>query len=276
MNIDSLLDLGSGLSAHGPDGKRVKGRVTEVLEEDLFVFVPEEPLDVTIGSIVKVTDGQDSVMGRVVERTERGLKLALECYLSPGHERRQDVRIYDKVYYSARLLCPAAEKTRVLPEAMARIQANKLILDSFLKGKYGHPGSDDAAPQREAGLSQGLWEINRKLDLLIHMVLADEFKELMTSSPKEVNVSASGIRFISEESREMGDLMEIRMILPMAPLLFVRLVGEVIRQKALTSTPVTSRYAVAVKFLKIDTDTREDIIRYLFMRQREVLRKRQV
>jgi c-di-GMP-binding flagellar brake protein YcgR len=60
------------------------------------------------------------------------------------------------------------------------------------------------------------------------------------------------------------------------PLLFVRMLGEVIRQKAVTSTPQTERYAVAVRFLKVDPETREDIIRYLFRRQREVLRKRQV
>jgi len=60
----------------------------------------------------------------------------------------------------------------------------------------------------------------------------------------------------------------------MVPLLFVRLAGEVIRQKTLTSTK-SKRFAVAVKFHQVDSDTKEDIIRYLFRRQREVLRKRQ-
>jgi c-di-GMP-binding flagellar brake protein YcgR len=32
---------------------------------------------------------------------------------------------------------------------------------------------------------------------------------------------------------------------------------------------------VAVKYHQLDSDTKEDIIRYLFRRQREVLRKRQ-
>ncbi|HPI92319.1 MAG TPA: PilZ domain-containing protein [Deltaproteobacteria bacterium] len=276
MNIDSLLDLASGLIASGPEGQRVKGRVSEVVDEDIFVFVPEASLDVTIGSIVKITDGLDSVVAKVIEKNDKGLKLCMECYLSPGHERRADVRIYDRVYYSAQLLCHAGEKARALPEALERIHANKLIIDSFLKGRYGYPGSDDAAYQKDTQLNQGLWEINRKLDLLIHMFLAEDFKSLMNTVPRDVNISASGIRFISDQAFDMGDLVEIRLILPMVPLLFVRLVGEVIRQKAVTSTPQTVRFAVAVKFLKVDTETREDIIRYLFRRQREVLRKRQI
>ncbi len=98
MNIDSLLNLDTGLFACGPDGRRVPARVSEVVDEDLFVLVPDTDLDVTIGSIVKVTDGQDSVLAKVIEKTGREFKLCMECYLSPGHERRADVRIYDRVY----------------------------------------------------------------------------------------------------------------------------------------------------------------------------------
>ncbi|HWR68894.1 MAG TPA: PilZ domain-containing protein [Desulfomonilia bacterium] len=275
MNIDSLLDLTSGVVAYGPDGQRVKGSVSEVSEEDIFVLVPDAVLNVTIGSIVKVTDGQDSVLAKVIEKTDTALKMIMECYLSPGHERRADVRIYDRVYFSAQWLCHSGEKAHVIPQALERIQANKLIIDSFLKGKYGYPGSDDAAILKDVPMSQGLWEVNRKLDLLIHMFLADDFKDLMNTAPRDVNISASGIRFISDRPYEMGDLVEIRLILPMVPLLFIRLVGEAIRQKNVTSTPQAIRYAVAVRFLRVDAEIREDIIRYLFRRQREVLRRRQ-
>ncbi|HVN70761.1 MAG TPA: PilZ domain-containing protein [Desulfomonilia bacterium] len=275
MNIDSLLDLGSVLHAAGPDGKKVRGRITDSGDENAFLFESDEGLDAAVGAIIKVSDGHDSVLAKVIERMDKGLKLCMECYISPGHERRQDVRIYDKVYYSCNFICHASEKSRQLPAALEQIRASKLIIDSFLKGKYGYPGSDESVFQKETLLNQGLWEVNRKLDLLIHMFLAEDFRSLMNSSPKDVNISASGLRFISSQAFDMGDLIEIRIILPMAPLLFVRLVGEVIRQKALTSTRA-KRYAVSVKFLQLDNDTREDIIRFLFRRQREVLRKRQL
>ena len=274
MNIDSLLDLGSVLYAAGPDGKKVQGKIIDSGDENAFLFESQEVLNTAVGAIIKVSDGHDSVFAKVIECTGKGLKLSMECYISQGHERRQDVRIYDRVYYSTNLICHASEKSRQLPAALEQIRASKLIIDSFLKGKYGYPGFDEPVFQKETLQSQGLWEINRKLDLLIHMFLAEDFKSLMSTSPKDVNISASGLRFISTQGFEIGDLIEIRLILPMAPLLFIKLVGEVIRQKALTSTQA-KRYAVAVKYLQVDNDTREDIIRFLFRRQREVLRKRQ-
>ncbi|MCK7467176.1 MAG: hypothetical protein MZU91_02845 [Desulfosudis oleivorans] len=131
-----------------------------------------------------------------------------------------------------------AKRHALLPAALERIHANKLIIDSFLKGKYGYPGADESAYQKETQVNQNLWEINRKLDLLIHMFLAEEFRSLMNSTPKDVNISAIGHPVhLRAGTMRWGTLVEIHLILPMVPLLFVRLAGEVIRQKAVTSTP---------------------------------------
>ena len=224
--------------------------------------------------MVKISDGQDSILAKVMEIGDDGLKMRIECYASPGNERRQDVRIYDKVYVSAKFLCDKDAKPRILPSALERMRSNKLIIDSFLKGKYGYPGADEVPYTKESPYNQALWEINRKLDLPIHMYLAEDFKDLMSTSPRDINISASGIRFITDESFEEGDLLEVSMILPMVPLLFIRFVGEVIRMKSVTSYE-TARYAVAVRFLHVDQESRDDVIRYLFRRQRELLRMRQ-
>ncbi len=274
MNIDLLLNLKLGIHAQVSGGSKVPGDVVEIIDEDLFVFSPRSGLDASEGTLVRLSDGQDSVLARVMEITEGGIRMSIECYASPGNERRQDVRIYDRIYFQAGFLCHSDKKSEVLPETMERIRGNKLIIDSFLKGKYGHTGSNEAPYSREPSFNQSLWELNRKVDLLIHMYLAEDFMTLMKTSPRDVNISASGIRFITRESFRAGDLLEINLILPMAPLLFMRLVGEVIRLKPVTSYE-TQRYAVAARFLQVDAETREDIIRYLFRRQREVLRKRQ-
>jgi len=273
MNIDNLLNLNSGVHVLGPEGNKVSGEITEIHEEDVFLFTPQEPLDATDGSLVRISDGQDSILAKVMETTERGIKMCVECYALPGSERRQDVRIYDRIYFKSEFLCHRNRKTEVLPATLERIRSNKLIIDSFLKGRYGYPGADEEPYTRESPYNQAVWEINRKLDLLIHMYLEEEFRELMKTSPKDVNISASGIRFISRQSFEKGDLLEINLILPMVPLLFIRLVGEVIRIKPVTSYE-TQQYAVAVKFIQMDPESKDDVIRYLFRRQRELLRKR--
>ena len=274
MNIDNLLDLKEGVYALSTTGDEVPGKVTGVSGDDIFVFSPEGSLSIDEGSLVKISDGQDSVLAKVVEHAEDGIKMCIECYASPGNERRQDVRIYDKVYFSASLLCKADDKDKVLPAAVERIQANKLIMDSFLKGKYGYPGADEVPYTKESPYNQALWELNRKLDLLIHMYLAEDFKDLMGTSPRDVNVSASGIRFIADDELKVGDIVEVKMILPMVPLLFIRFVGDVIRLKAVTSYE-TPRHAATVQFLEVDPETKDDIIRYLFRRQRELIRMKQ-
>ncbi len=274
MNIDNLLDLQEGVYALSAAGDKVPGKVTGIFGDDIFVFSPQDSLGIGEGSQVKISDGQDSILAKVVEQTQDGIKMCIECYASPGNERRQDVRIYDKVYFSAKFLCNALDAERILPAALERIQANKLIIDSFLKGKYGYPGVDEVPYTRESPYNQALWEINRKLDLLIHMYLAEDFKDLMGTSPGDVNISASGIRFITDNAFEIGDIVEVNMILPMVPLLFIRFVGDVIRVKAVTSYE-TPRHAVTIKFVQVDPETKDDIIRYLFRRQRELLRMRQ-
>jgi hypothetical protein len=273
MNIDNLLNLNAGVYAHVSGGNKVPGEVSEVLGEDFFLFSPKGSLDVSEGSLVRISDGQDSVLAKVEEITERGIRMCIESYASPGSERRQDVRIYDKIYFRSEFLCHGDRKTQVLPTTLERMRSNKLIIDSFLKGKYGYPGVDEVPYTKESPFNQAIWEINRKLDLLIHMYLTEEFRELIKTSPRDVNISASGIRFISRDSYEKGDLLEINLILPMVPLLFVRLVGDVIRLKPVTSYE-TKRSAVAVRFLQMDPESKDDIIRYLFRRQRELLRKR--
>jgi len=274
MNIDNLLDLKADIAAYTVSGDKISGRIIKIMDNGTFVFAPNQKLKTIKGGMIKVSDGQDSVLSRLVEQTGEGLKLCVECFSFPGNEKRQDVRIYDKVYYSSKFLCHAADKKRVLPEAIQRLRSNKMIIDSFLKGKYGYPGIDEMPYTREPPFSQALWEINRKLDLLIHMFLAQDFKDLMGSTPKDVNISASGIRYITDQAFDMGDIIEFNLILPMVPLLFIRLIGEINRLKSVTSYG-SNRYGVAMKFIYVDNDTKDDIIRYLFRRQREALRKRQ-
>lgn len=275
MNIDSLLDLQGDIFAVSADGARVSGRVRDLSGDDSFVFVPVGILDVAPGRMVKITDGHDSVLAKLVERGDDGmLRMSLECYAHPGEERRQDVRIYDKIYYRINYLGPGAQRDELLPGAMDAIHTDKLLVDSFLKGRYGYPGADEVLYTREGNFNQGLWEVNRKLDLLIHMMLSNDFRELMNSPLRAVNVSASGFRFVDKKEYQVGDLLEVGFILPMVPLLYLRLVGEVLRIKPVTMGD-EQRYSVSVRFLELDAEAKDDIIRYLFRRQREILRRRQ-
>jgi hypothetical protein len=274
MNIDKLLDVTAGTVVYTAEGTKVNGTVGEITEEDIFVFTPERPIKIDPGKLLKISDGKDSILARVLSQNEQGFRLHVESQAKPTDERRQDVRINDKIYLDVRLLGHAQGYEQALAQALERMRANKLIIDSFLKGKYGFPGADEMLYTRETPVNQAIWELNRKLDLLIHMSLADEFKQLMMTIPQDVNISATGVRFISETAFDVMDYLELGMILPMIPLLFIRLAAQVIRVKTLTFDE-RERYSIVARYIEMDQETRDDIIHYLFRRQRELLRRRQ-
>jgi len=274
MNIDKLLDLSTGLAAYTAEGNKIEGIVEEVIGDDIFIFKPSRPIGIEPGRLLKISDGRDAVLARVLDLAGQGVKLLVESQVKPSDERRQDVRINDKVYLKIRLVGHALGHAQALTQTLEKIRSNKLIIDSFLKGQYGYPGADEIPYTRETPTSQAIWELNRKLDLLIHMNLAEDFKQLMQTIPQDVNISASGIRFITDTPYDVMDILEVGMILPMVPLLFIRLAAEVLRVKTLTRKD-GEHYSVVARFIEMDQETKDDIVRYLFRRQREMLRRRQ-
>lgn len=274
MNIDKLLDLRAGLAAFTAEGNKIDGAVEEIMGEDIFIFKPVRSIAIEPGRLLKISDGRDAVLARVIEHAGNGVKLLVESQVKPSDERRQDVRINDKIYLRVRLVGHALGHEQALAQTLEKIRANKLLIDSFLKGLYGYPGADEIPYTRETPMNQAIWELNRKLDLLIHMNLAEDFKQLMQTVPHDVNISASGIRFIADTPFDVMDILEMGMILPMVPLLFIRLAAEVIRIKTLTHKG-RECFSVVARFIEMDQESKDDIVRYLFRRQREMLRRRQ-
>ncbi|HEY9161632.1 MAG TPA: PilZ domain-containing protein [Desulfomonilia bacterium] len=261
------------LSAHTATGQSIEGIITSIIGEDIFIFKPGTPVNIEPEKLIKVSDGRDSVLAKVIESTKAGIRLSIETQAKPPDERREDVRINDKIFYKATLLGHVHESEDLISSAMTRIHSEKLIINSFIKGRYGMTGSDDAPYSHDAQTNQEVWELNRKLDLLIYMFLTDEFKNLIRSTPKEVNISAAGIRFISQTPLDVMDIIELHMALPMSPLLYIRVVSEVIRVKTL-AVEGREQHSIVARFLHMDPETKEDIVHYIFKRQRELLRRR--
>jgi hypothetical protein len=273
MNIDKLLDTRKPLSAHTSTGQNIEGVITDIIGDDIFIFKPVNHFNIEPDKMIKVSDGKDSVLAKVIETTNAGIRLTIEPHSEPTDERREDVRINDKIFYKVTLLGHVHESEDVISLAMTKIHSEKLIINSFIKGRYGITGSEDIPYTHDAQTNHEILELNRKLDIIILMFLTDEFKELIRSSPKDVNISAGGIRFISQTPLDVMDIIEFHMVLPMSPLLYVRLVAEAIRVKTL-AVEGREQHSIVARFLHLDPDTKEDIVHYIFKRQREILRRR--
>lgn len=117
--------------------------------------------------------------------------------------------------------------------------------------------------------------INRKLDFIIKHLEKSGEENIFNREPEEVNISGSGIRFKSNEDFKAGEFLDIKLVLPISSGIIIELIGQVVRCNSLSEKAADSDEKlneVAVEFAAINEDDREFIIRYVFKRQRELLR----
>ncbi len=124
--------------------------------------------------------------------------------------------------------------------------------------------SDDLAP----GLYECLLDIEQKLNLIIrHLSMQKEGKTVIPKE-MEIEISASGITFDTEEPLTVGDILKLKMILPLYPIVYLTIFSEVAGIERFGDR----RNKVSIYYLDLSDDTRDKIISYLFKRQREAIR----
>lgn len=125
-------------------------------------------------------------------------------------------------------------------------------------------GVDISSPA-DAKILNLLLEVNNKLDLLVKHFSIDTGRDLPEA--KDVVLSASGLKFISTDDFQTGDIITLKLYLSsFSQFLCVR--AEVVRNMG----PKDGGHEIAAKFMDIDENKRERLIKYIFNRQRELLR----
>lgn len=121
-------------------------------------------------------------------------------------------------------------------------------------------------------ISPKLWklltDINTKLSLILEKLQFDE-EGFAKAKVRHVNLSASGIKFRIDEKVEVGDTVEIKMLLPTCPPTGITTYGSVVRSKDLGN----NQYEIALHFTDIEDEVRDEIIQYTLKRQRELIRR---
>jgi hypothetical protein len=117
-------------------------------------------------------------------------------------------------------------------------------------------------------LSDWLKMLNAKLDTIINILTFQ--REGFSALPfLKVNISGAGLRFPSPEKYSRGDIIELKMLLPMMPPIALYVYGEVIEVES-----IISGFETAVKFIAMDEDIRDEIVKFVFQKQREMLRQK--
>jgi len=153
-------------------------------------------------------------------------------------------------------------KIRELSMEELKTARSRMVVESVLTE---HPELPDVEDEQ---LSACLHILNAKLDSIIRSLAfpADSHKEM---DFKMVNISAGGLSLKSGEDFETDRPVEVRVMLPTAPLIIFYIYGHVVKCES-----SCEKYKVCIEFSDIDDDIREEIAKYVFHRQREVLRKK--
>jgi c-di-GMP-binding flagellar brake protein YcgR len=168
--------------------------------------------------------------------------------------RREYTRVYAYIPMTYRL----ASKDEH-PVVRSRISTNMAIPDYSMLPEVEEPF-----------LNEWLRVINTKLDSVIRLLTIQS--EGFHSLPfKAVHISASGINFTTNEPFQFGDILEMKVVLSSGQSagLYLYLYGEVIKTEKQTSGFVT-----ILNFIKIDDKIRDEIVRFVFEKEREILRER--
>lgn len=167
-------------------------------------------------------------------------------------ERREFFRIDDIIAISARKVYPSEKKP------------SRLISGEFVElSQFVEPD-----PSINPKLWRMLNELNNKLNIILKYIEKEKEISLPQMGYQKVNISAGGIRFLSDEPVSKGDIMEVSMQLNTCPPLCIVTYGEVVRVRE-----NNDKYEVALSFKNIEEEIKEAILRYTLQRQRESLKR---
>jgi hypothetical protein len=147
----------------------------------------------------------------------------------------------------------------IKPEHKDTFRAH-LAGESILAEFKSLPNPDDQL------IAQWLQTINAKLDEIIRMMTLqhDGFNCL---SITKVNISGGGMSLNTAKSFSPGDLLEIKVMLSLQKPMALFLYGEV-----LEITKPHPEYDTSVQFINMDNFVQDEIIRFVFETEREILR----
>jgi hypothetical protein len=158
----------------------------------------------------------------------------------------------------------------VFPVVWRKVDKNDLRRESKVFSGYGV--EIDELDVADESINPRLWkmltDINAKLSAILDR-LSLESEGLSSAESIPVNISASGIRFTTTRKVEVGDVLELKMLLPVYPPVGVLANGTVMRVTELEN----GSFGTSLHFVDLADEARDLIIQYALKRQRELMRR---
>ncbi len=142
--------------------------------------------------------------------------------------------------------------------------------DGIFKNIFGEPlMMPEIGEINLALLYKLIYQANLKMDRILEILESRDNDRYASVGTEHVNISGSGMSFTANQGFSIGDIIALKVFLPLASSTWMTVLGKV-----MSSTELSPKegYRTAVRFIGLSADDREMIIRYVFKRQRELLR----
>ncbi len=171
-----------------------------------------------------------------------------------------DVHSQNRKYCRVEACIPFACRL-VPPEERKKIRSH-ISSATFLTGHKTMPEIHDPA------LAEWMNLVTVKLDAIIQLLTLE--REGFDSLPFEcVNISGGGLRFLSQIKYAMEDTLEIRMMLSLHHPVAIYVYATVV---SVSERRAEGDYDISVQFITMDNAIQDEIIRFVFEREREIIR----
>lgn len=186
--------------------------------------------------------------------------------INPDDEQRENVRVKDRLQVSYRIIesednCPTENAERFFPLIWTKYPASVILEETEDTG---------------AKILPHIIDLNRKMDLLVELLVRrDSAPPLEIAQYQDVCISASGMKLNIQEPTYSGQKIALCIILPFAPPARVFVLAEVTRSTRMDPVPHAegTLYETGVRFINIHEEDSEKIIRYIFKKQRDLLKE---
>jgi len=153
----------------------------------------------------------------------------------------------------------------------------RIVADEEKNHIQARISGDAAAPElgplpdmgdRDYILGEWLKILDIKLDTIIRLITLQ--REGYFGLPcKAVNISGGGMSFLLPQAIAPGVILEIKLMLTRNQSVAMCIYGEVTK-----SIPRGDSYDIAIRYVHMDVSIRDEIIRFIFEREREIIREK--
>jgi len=162
----------------------------------------------------------------------------------------------------SRVDCFIPLEIKLLDKSQKQYLRSRVAGEAILADFLSLPDPEDKV------IADWLKMINTKLNYVIRMMTIDHegFNQLPV---RKVNISGGGMSLHGDTKYSPGDILELKLILTMHYPLALFLYGEVIEE--IKHNPDFDTF---VRFIVIDDFIRDEVIRFVFEKEREILREK--